>query len=350
MGLVDRLCTAASTVSARVVFPEGDDPRVLAAADRLARERIVTPVVLGDVDEVQNAARAADLDLDAHVIVLDPRTHPQRQALADRLLADRQGRPERRDIVDQLITDRLVFAAMLLRTGNVDACIAGTTHTTRQIVRMALDIIGLAPGTRLVSSVFLMALAEDRTVTFGDCAVVPNPTAEQLADIAVHAAETHRRVTGDTPHVAMLSFSTKGSATHESVDKVRNATRLAQGLAAGLSIDGELQFDAAWVADVAARKAADSRVAGRANVFVFPNLDAGNIAYKIAERLGGARAIGPILQGLAKPMHDVSRGCRVDDIVALAAVSALQASIPDRPADRRASHPQARFRDRNVGP
>lgn len=325
MHLVDELRLAARDVSATVVFPEADDPRIAAAADRLAREGIVRPVLLGDAAVANETARAAGVQLDMRVELLDPRRHSGRAALADTLRELRRAKGVSCDAVEHEIEQPLTCAATLVRAGRADACIAGARHSTRQVLRTALDIIGLSEGARLVSSAFLMVLPSGRTVTFADCAVVPEPDADQLADIAVRAADTHRRLTGETPYVAMLSFSTKGSAAHESVDKVRAATAMARVLAPGLAIDGEIQFDAAWVADIAARKAAHSEVAGRANVFVFPNLDAGNIAYKIAERLGGAEAIGPILQGLAHPMHDLSRGCKIEDILTLAAIAALQA-------------------------
>lgn len=336
--LIDRLRSAASAVSATVVFPEADDPRVVAAAARLARAGIVRPVLVGDAAVVQRMARAAGVQLGTGVGVLDPRSHSERSALIDQLLELRRAKGVEADEVDVQIEDPLICAATLVRAGRAQACIAGAVHSTRQVLRTALDIIGLAPGARLASSVFLMVLADGRAVTFGDCAVVPYPDAEQLADIAVRAADIHRGLTGEIPRVAMLSFSTKGSVEHENVEKVRAATKIARGRAPELTIDGELQFDAAWVAEVAARKAVDSNVAGRANVFVFPNLDAGNIAYKITERLAGAEAIGPIIQGLARPMHDLSRGCKVEDIITLAAIAALQASAsrdskPASPSD-----------------
>ena len=222
--------------------------------------------------------------------------------------------------------DELTLGASLVRARLADGCVAGANLPTRDVLRAALKFIGVAVPGGLVSSAFLMAPPGGRLCTFADCAVVPEPDATQLALIATTAAQTHRDLTDAVPVVALLSFSTKGSADHAMVSKVREATRLAQAAAPDLLIDGELQFDAAWVPAVGERKATGSRVAGRANVFVFPNLDAGNIGYKIAERLGGARAIGPLLQGLRQPMHDLSRGCSVDDVMNVAAACALQAA------------------------
>jgi phosphate acetyltransferase len=210
--------------------------------------------------------------------------------------------------------------------GDADGCVTGAATTTADVLRAALYCIGLAPGTSTLSSAFLMEFPEGRVFTYGDCAVVPYPDAKQLAEIALSSAKTHHQLTGETPRVALLSFSTKGSATHERVDLVREALAIAKERDPQLMIDGELQFDAALLPAIGQRKAPGSDVAGQANVFIFPNLDAGNIGYKMTERLAGATATGPIIQGLAKPMHDLSRGASWEDIVNTVAVSAVQAA------------------------
>ena len=221
--------------------------------------------------------------------------------------------------------DPVVAAAVLVRTGEADAAVAGATRPSADVVRAGLKVLGTASGTDLVSSCFMLVMPDGRPVAFGDCGVVPDPDADQMASIAISTAHTFAALVDTEPRIAMLSFSTKGSAEHERVDKVRRATTLVGERAPGLAVDGELQFDAAWVAEVADFKAPGSPVAGAANVFVFPDLDSGNIAYKVAERLGGARAFGPLLQGLDGVLHDLSRGCSADDILDVAVIAGLQA-------------------------
>jgi phosphotransacetylase len=315
--LLDRWTAAAR--DGRVVLAEGDDPRVVEAAARLL-DRGVGAVHLVVRSEDRPIAALRDRSGGRLVVhhLDELAADPRLRAAIEAALAGRELGPS---AIARLGRDPVALAAAMVRLGDVDAAVAGAVTESAAVARAAIRIVGRAAGRSTVSGAFLMLLPDGRPVTFSDCAVVPVPTADQLVEIAADAAALHDRLTGEAPAVAFLSFSTLGSASHPSVDLVREAVARFRARLPDVAADGELQFDAAFVPAVAARKAPRSAVAGRANVFVFPNLDAGNLGYKIAERLGGATAIGPLLLGLARPMNDLSRGCSVDDIECVALVS-----------------------------
>ena len=291
--IIERWFEQAARSPRTIVLADGHDPRALEAAERLRAEGLVTPILLDDpADQRTPAVEAAAEALDKPVDLDDP----------------------------------LAVAVLLVATGEADGCVAGASRPTADVIRAGLSVLGTAPGVSAVSSSFVMVLADGRPLVYGDCGVLPEPDAEQLAAVARSCADTHRQLCQGQPRVAMLSFGTRGSAEHPRVDKVRAATELARLAEPGLAVDGELQFDAAVVESVAASKAPDSDVAGRANVLIFPDLDSGNIGYKITERLARAKAIGPLLQGLGGVLHDLSRGCSVDDIVTVAVIASLQSA------------------------
>ncbi|MEW6653882.1 MAG: phosphate acetyltransferase [Bacteroidota bacterium] len=306
-----------------LVLPESHDERVLKAAEILTKEKVAAVITLGNEDKIRSDAAKLGVELQG-IRIIDPEKSDKLSDFTNIFYNQRKHKGITIEQARDTIRRDIFFAGMMVREDLAHASVSGSFATTADVTRASIFCVGLIPGISILSSFFLMAYP-DRVYSFADCAVNPNPDASQLADIAISTADNHKKLTGDESYVAMLSFSTKGSAEHELIDKVRQATLFVKERRPDIKVDGELQFDAAIVESIGKKKSPGSDVAGRANVLVFPDLNAGNIGYKIAQRLGGAEAIGPVNQGLKKPFFDLSRGCSVDDIVNTSAIACLMA-------------------------
>ena len=330
MSMLEKIKNKARANVKKIVLPEGDEPRTVKAAVQIVKEGLATPILLGAADKIAAVAAEQGVDISG-IETIDPATSEKAGSYAQELFELRKAQGVTEEDAAKLVADPMYYGIMMVKLGEADGLVSGAVHTTGDMLRPALQIIKAKPGMSIVSSSFLMEcpnkeLGEDGLLVYADCVVNPCPNAQELAQIAVSAAETARVLCGiEEPRVALLSFSTKGSAKHDLVTKVQEATKLAHELAPDLLLDGEMQFDAALVPSVGASKAPGSPVAGRANVLIFPDLQAGNIGYKITQRIGNADCFA-VLQGLAKPCNDLSRGCSVEDIVNTVAMTAVQAT------------------------
>lgn len=329
MELMKKLWNAAKADKRRIVLPEGEEERTLLAAEKIHQLELAYPILVGDDDKIQSKAKELGVNLDG-IEIVNPEKSERLGEYIKEFYELRKNKGMTMEKADRIVRDPLYFGTMMVKLDDADGMVSGAVHTTGDLLRPGLQIIKTKPGVSVVSSFFIMMVpgskyGEEGLLLFSDCAVNPNPTYEQLAQIAIATADTAKTLCGIEPRVAMLSFSTMGSADHETVDKVRKATELAKQLRPDLLIDGEMQLDAAIVEKVASQKAPSSKVAGRANVLIFPDLQSGNIGYKLVQRFANADAIGPMCQGFAKPINDLSRGCSDDDIVKVVVLTAVQA-------------------------
>lgn len=330
MEFIENLKSRAKQNKRRIVLPEGEEERNLKAADQVLAEGFAEIILIGNPETIKSNAKNWNLTNIDKALIVNPKDHDKREAYINLLVELRKSKGMTVEQASKLVEDPLYLSCLMIKSGDADGEVSGAIHATGDVLRPAFQIIKTKPGISVVSGAFLMFLkdhnyGENGLMVFADCAVHPNPTAPELAEIAVATGHTARVLGGFEPRIAMLSFSTKGSAKHEMVTKVVEATKLAQEKAPELKIDGELQADAALVESVGSLKAPGSEIAGKANVLVFPTLEVGNIAYKLVQRLAGAEAIGPVLQGIAAPINDLSRGCSVNDIVKMVAITANQA-------------------------